>query len=120
MRNKSIKSRQGVLEEAKAEAVRPFREMPSPASPMHFWERAFSRRRFVRAVAGVTGVVVASRVVPPAVMPGVSWADNDNTAGVPPFDFADAFYLQHGINPANILHRVDGTCLANDMPACSV
>jgi hypothetical protein len=52
--------------------------------------------------------------------PRVSCADNDNTAGVPPFDFADAFYRQNGINPANILSRVNGTCPANDMPACSV
>src|SRR5213593_4289938 len=52
------------------------------------------------------------------VMPRVSWANN--TAGVPPFDFADAFYLQNGIGPVNILNRVDGTCPANDMPACSV
>jgi len=54
------------------------------------------------------------------IRPSVSWADNDNTAGVPPFDFADAFYLQNGINPATILDRVNGTCPLNDMPACSV
>src|SRR5262250_3218150 len=40
--------------------------------------------------------------------------------GAPPFDFSDAFYTQNGINPANILNRVDGTCPANDMPSCSV
>jgi integrase len=44
------------------------------------------------------------------VLPRVSWADNDNRAGVPPFDFADAFYRQNGINPANILERVNGMC----------
>jgi hypothetical protein len=38
----------------------------------------------------------------------------------PPFDFSDAHYLVNGINPAKILARVDGTCPANDMPACSV
>src|SRR5262245_23776554 len=54
------------------------------------------------------------------VVPVVSLADNDNIAGVPPFDFSDAFYLQNGINPANILARVNGTCPASDMPACSV
>jgi hypothetical protein len=27
----------------------------------------------------------------------------------PPFDFSNSFYLANGINPANILHRVDGT-----------
>jgi len=55
-----------------------------------------------------------------AVLPRVSWADNDNRAGVPPFDFTDAFYRQNGINPANILERVNGTCPASDMPACSI
>jgi len=42
------------------------------------------------------------------------------TKGTPPFDFLDAFYLQNGINPVNILKRVDGTCPANDKPSCSV
>src|SRR5713226_36157 len=55
-----------------------------------------------------------------AIVPTVFWADNDNTSGTRPFDFSDAFYLQNGINPANILNRVNGTCPANDMPSCSV
>src|SRR5713101_137711 len=55
-----------------------------------------------------------------AIVPTVFWADNDNTRGTRPFDFSDAFYLQNGINPANILNRIDGTCPANDMPSCSV
>src|SRR5260370_4071692 len=38
----------------------------------------------------------------------------------PPFDFSDAFYLANGINPANLLTHVDGTCPANDHPSCSV
>jgi hypothetical protein len=37
-----------------------------------------------------------------------------------PFDFSDAYYLANGINPANIVNRVNGTCPANDMPSCSV
>jgi len=53
-------------------------------------------------------------------VPGLSLPDNDNTRGTRPFDFSDAFYLQHGINPANILNRVNGTCPASDMPSCSV
>ena len=44
----------------------------------------------------------------------------DTKANPPPFDFADSFYLQNGINPTNILGRVNGTCPANDKPACSV
>jgi hypothetical protein len=38
----------------------------------------------------------------------------------PPFDFADAYYLANGINPDNIVIRVNGTCPANDKPSCSV
>lgn len=38
----------------------------------------------------------------------------------PPFDFSDAFYLANGINPANLLTHVDGSCPANDHPSCSV
>jgi hypothetical protein len=38
----------------------------------------------------------------------------------PPFDFSDAFYLANGINPANLLTHVDGTCPADDKPSCSV
>jgi hypothetical protein len=56
------------------------------------------------------------------IVPTIFWADNDNTRGTRPFDFSDAFYLQNGINPASIgfLHRVNGTCPANDLPSCSV
>jgi len=38
----------------------------------------------------------------------------------PPFDFSDAFYLANGLNPANIVNRVNGTCPTSDMPSCSV
>ena len=47
-------------------------------------------------------------------------AQSPQVKAAPPFDFTDAFYLQNGINPPNILNRVDGTCPANDMPSCSV
>lgn len=47
-------------------------------------------------------------------------AQSPQVKGAPPFDFSDAFYLQNGINPANILNRIDGTCPANDTPSCSV
>lgn len=36
-------------------------------------------------------------------------------AGQPPFDFSDAFYRANGINPANILARVDGTAPASTL-----
>jgi hypothetical protein len=38
----------------------------------------------------------------------------------PPFDFSDAFYLSNGINLANVITHVDGTCPASDKPSCSV
>jgi hypothetical protein len=38
----------------------------------------------------------------------------------PPFDFSNQYYMANGINPANIIIRVNGTCPANDMPSCSV
>jgi hypothetical protein len=47
-------------------------------------------------------------------------AQSTQVKGAPPFDFSDAFYLQNGVSPSNILDRVDGTCPANDMPSCSV
>lgn len=65
-------------------------------------------------------LLLAAALAIVATMPGVSRSDNDNTAGRPPFDFTDTFYAQNGINTFFILHRVDGTCPANDMPACSV
>ena len=43
-----------------------------------------------------------------------------NGPSPPPFDFSDAHYVANGINPANIIARVNGTCPLNDMPACSV
>src|SRR5262249_61530045 len=49
------------------------------------------------------------------LLPGLAPADS----GVPPFDFTDNYYLAHGINPANILGRVDGTppvSVADDSP----
>jgi len=49
---------------------------------------------------------------------GVSRAEGNTNP--PPFDFSNAFYLENGINPANILNRVNGTCPPNDMPSCSV
>src|SRR5262249_49459493 len=56
-----------------------------------------------------------------AIVPGAFWGDNDNRAGMPPFDFTDSFYLANGINPVNILKRVNGTCgNLNDTPSCSV
>jgi hypothetical protein len=64
------------------------------------------------------GLFALAAVLALALVPGE--AQQQVPTNPPPFDFTDAFYQQNGINPANILHRVDGTCPANDTPSCSV
>jgi hypothetical protein len=70
----------------------------------------------VRNFHSAAGLVVALALVgsSPAA------AGSGDAAGERPFDFADSFYLKNGVNPANILNRVNGTCPASDMPSCSV
>jgi len=70
------------------------------------------KRIKIRRALGVLSIIL-SITVAIAIVAGQSQRQ-------PPFDFSDAHYLDNGINPANILERVDGTCPANDMPACSV
>src|SRR5258707_8114362 len=72
--------------------------------------RALVKRMNTRRALGILAIVFMASAV---VLPG-------GARRQPPFDFSDAFYLANGINPANILDRIDGTCPANDMPACSV
>jgi hypothetical protein len=50
----------------------------------------------------------------------LGFARAESNTNPPPFDFSNAFYLENGIDPANILNRVDGTCPADDTPSCSV
>src|SRR5260370_33264806 len=93
-----------------------FREEENSGGARHsderFWDCAFSRRNFVRAAAGVTGWMFASRLVPAGFIPGVALADNDSRVGMPPCDFADTFYGQNGVIPAHISKRLDRTCPA--------
>ena len=63
----------------------------------------------------VAGVLALTLLVTPKT--GITQTGGGNP---PPFDFSDAFYRQNGINPVNILNRVNGTCPASDMPSCSV
>jgi len=69
-----------------------------------------ARSTVLRNSLGLLIVVFTASV---AVIPG-------SIRRQPPFDFSDAFYLANGINPDNILNRVNGTCPASDMPSCSV
>jgi hypothetical protein len=81
---------------------------------MHFQSNSATR-------VGLTlGLLVIIALGLSGVPPSSVRAQSTQVKGVPPFDFSDAFYLQNGINPANILNRVDGTCPSNDMPSCSV
>src|SRR5215472_3522032 len=83
-------------------------------------------RRFSSAVSVGLGFIALGLLAFGSSPPSARYAsmpalpDNDNTRGTRPFDFSDAFYLQNGVNPANILNRVNGTCPPNDMPSCSV
>jgi hypothetical protein len=67
--------------------------------------------RLIRTLTTVLLVLAGSRLV----SEGQAQAPQQ-----PPFDFSDAFYLANGINPANLLTHVDGTCPADDKPSCSV
>jgi hypothetical protein len=58
-------------------------------------------------------VIVAGGYSPPSSV----FAQGTQVKGAPP---SDALYRQNGIDPANILERVDGTCPSSDMPSCSV
>ena len=49
-----------------------------------------------------------------ALLPAQMKAQDGQTTNPPPFDFTDQFYLDHGINPANILQRV-GTDTNNSL-----
>jgi len=76
--------------------------------PRHHLSALVKRINTRRALGSLVILFMASVVVP---------SQNQNQ---PPFDFSDAYYLANGINPANILKRVDGTCPVSDKPACSV
>jgi hypothetical protein len=69
--------------------------VPTPDGPRavghaHFWERAFSRRQFVRAAAGTTAVALGSSLVLPA---GVS-AARPGDASPNPIPGGDPFLEQ--------------------------
>src|SRR6202011_794261 len=75
MRSTPVKPWKGFLDDAHSEGVWQSSEggwqslkVPDSAGHTHFWNRAFSRRNFVQAAAGVTGVVLTTRFVPQAVV----------------------------------------------------
>jgi hypothetical protein len=70
-------------------------------------ERRLTRRRFVAAGASFGPAAPTAWALGTALTGEVASAEAATGSG-PPFDFSDAFYLANGINPANILNRVNG------------
>jgi hypothetical protein len=65
---KPVKPWKGFLDEAHSEGVWQSLGSPHSLGHTHLWERGLSRRNFVRAAAGLTGVTLASRFVQPPVL----------------------------------------------------
>ncbi len=72
MNIKRIKPPQGFLEKEDSENIWQFPEPPGYAGHAHFWERAVSRRNFVRAAAGAAGAALAAGPVVRALAQGTS------------------------------------------------
>lgn len=68
-------------------------------------DRPVSRRTFVGQGARLTATGAALWAIGPSLWPVETEAQ---TGSGPPFDFSDAYYLANGVNPANILNRVNG------------
>ena len=81
--------------------------------------RNLTVRKFPVVGIGLSVIVLALLALA-LVGPRPASVRADTRAHPPPFDFSDSFYLANGINPANIINRVNGTCPSNDMPSCSV
>jgi hypothetical protein len=74
--------------------------------------RCFSQYRtwlLVALVAALAMMVSAVSNSPPSSLR----AQSTQIMGSPPFDFSDTFYLQNGINPANIMNRVGSATSAS-------
>jgi len=72
--------------------------------------RVLVKRPMMRRTAGAAFVVFAASIATAVAQVGSE----------PPFDFSNAHYMANGINPANIVMHVNGTCPASDKPSCSV
>lgn len=72
-----------------------------------FLERRVTRRKLLTTGAKLGVGVPAAWALGTALWPAVANVEALTGSG-PPFDFSDAYYLANGINPANILSRVNG------------
>src|SRR5262245_53384232 len=98
------------------------RVLPEPAAFPVFGERrkdmnvlikrvrVLVKRPMARRRIGAVSVVFAASIATAFAQVGSE----------PPFDFSNAHYLANGINPANIVMHVNGTCPLSDKPSCSV
>jgi hypothetical protein len=71
------------------------------------FDRRISRRSFVGQGTKVVLAGAALGALGRSLWPAQAQAGTVTGSG-PPFDFSDAFYLANGIDPANILNRVNG------------
>jgi hypothetical protein len=76
-------------------------------SAENFLERCVTRRKVLTTGVRLGVGVPAAWALGTALWPEVASVEAITGSG-PPFDFSDAFYLANGINPANILNRVNG------------
>jgi hypothetical protein len=67
MKREPIRPPAGFLGEG-IEGIWQSQEMPAHTGHSHFWERALSRRNFVQVAGGASGLLLASRVLSPAVI----------------------------------------------------
>jgi hypothetical protein len=106
-------------------------QMPDYAGHSHFWERALSRRNFVQAAGGASGLLLASQVLPGSLVHAMNPASPKPLPGGTHLPFLPAsgpnsvvhfFFPGTGVEPSLItdfkgvvgLANVNGTGTATD------
>ena len=98
----------GFLEERDSEGSWQTRRSTGYVGHSHFWQRAFSRRNFVRAAAGVTGLGLASGRVMRALAQGAGGTGPNPVPGgthlpfLPDGDIVHFFFPGPGHEPSTI------------------
>jgi hypothetical protein len=82
--------------------------LPQPPRDAGICQRGVTRRSIISQGAKFAVGGVAAGALGSAIWRSATPAEAI-TGSPPPFDFSDAFYRANGINPANILSRVNGT-----------
>jgi hypothetical protein len=68
MKHEPVSPPAGFLGEGTEDSFWQSQEMPAYTGHSHFWERALSRRNFVQVAGGASGLLLASRVLSPALV----------------------------------------------------